>query len=117
VTQQRQFPRYALEAAVTLTLGDRVVRGRASNLSRGGASVMMEEAIAVGERVAIEMALVFDNDSLSEPLSLVGRVVWCTAVAKKNEQTHQVGLSFVGLKGEQTKYLDIFLKYLKEGGA
>ena len=113
MTQPRQFPRYAIEAAVTLTVGGRDVHGRTANLSRGGACAMMEEPIAVGERVAIEMALVFDNDSLSEPLSLVGRVVWCTAVEKK----HQVGLSFVGLKAEQAKYLDIFLKYLKEGGA
>jgi hypothetical protein len=111
VTQQRQFPRFALEAAVTLTVANQVVRGRTSNLSRGGICAMVDEAVPAGGRVEIEMALVFDNDSQSEPLSLSGRIVWCTPLGAR----FQVGLSFTALRSEQSKYLDMFLKFLQSG--
>jgi len=107
-SQPRQHPRYALEATVKLTTPTRESTGRTANLSRGGLCAMMAEPYPVGERVDIDVALVFDNDSLSEPLSLKGRVVWCTKV----EPSFQVGLAFTGLTPETVKYLDVFLKFL-----
>lgn len=111
--QQRQFPRYAIEAAVTLTEGSRSVSGRTQNVSRGGACAMVPSPVTVGSRVDVELKLVFAEGQLSEPLLIVGRVAWCTAV----EQSFQVGLSFAGLRAEQLKYLDLFLKYLDEGAS
>ena len=112
MTQERQFPRYAVEAAVTLTVDGTSIEGTTSNLSRGGMCAMMAEPVPVGARVQIDIALVFDNDSRSESLSLTGRVVWCTAFEKGR---HQIGLSFTPMKSEQGKFLDLFLKYLKNG--
>jgi hypothetical protein len=110
VTQQRQFPRYALEAAVTLTFGDRSIQGRTANMSRGGLCAMVDETVAAGTRVAIEIALVFENDTLSESLTLSGRVVWCTAYEKR----HQVGLSFAPVRGDESRSLDLFLRFLQK---
>src|SRR5690242_5917077 len=104
-TQPREHPRYALEATVKLTTPTRESTGRTANLSRGGLCAMMAEAFPVGDAVAIDVALVFDNDSLSEPLSLKGRVVWCAKV----KASYQVGLAFTGLTPETVKYLDVFL--------
>lgn len=110
MSQPRQFPRYAVEAAVKLS-GSLESTGRTSNLSRGGLCAMMSDAFPRGELVEAELTLVFDNDSQSEPLTLNGRVVWCTPL----EQRFQVGLSFVGLRSETLKYLDVFLKFLQNG--
>ncbi len=111
--QQRQFPRYAIEATVTLTDGGRSVTGRTQNVSRGGACAMTPSAVSVGGRIEIELVLVFGEGQMSEPLRIPGRVVWCTAV----EKSFQVGLSFAGLSADQLKYLDLFLKYLEEGAS
>jgi len=111
VQPQRQFPRYALEAAVTLLCGPRSLRGRTSNLSRGGLCATFAENLAIGGRVDVELALVFENDALSEPLSLRARVVWCTAF----EQRYQVGLAFLPTPGDAGRFLDMFLEFLAEG--
>lgn len=111
--QQRQFPRYAIEAAVTLTDGATSVSGRTSNVSRGGVCAMIPSPVIAGIRVELELTLVFDEGQLSEPLLISGRVAWCTAV----EHSYQVGLSFSGLRPDQLKYLDLFLKYLEEGAS
>ena len=111
MSQQRQFPRYAVEATVTLRHDGNEVVGRTSNLSRGGLCAMVPTAVPVGIAVQMGVALIFDDDNLSESLDLYGRVVWCTAV----EDRFQVGLSFAPVKPETIKYLELFLKYLAEG--
>jgi hypothetical protein len=111
VDQKRQFPRYALEAAVTLVDGERSVAGRTSNLSRGGVCGVFDDSITIGARVTVDLALIFENDSLSEPLSITGRVVWCTPLDKR----YQVGLAFLPMTGDNGRFLDVFLKFLAEG--
>jgi hypothetical protein len=111
VDQKRQFPRFALEAAVTLSGTGWSVSGRTQNLSRGGLCAMVKQSIPTGGRVDIELALVFENDSLSEPLALGGRVVWCTSL----EAGYQVGLSFLPVPPDAQKFLDVFLRFLADG--
>lgn len=108
---KRQFPRFAHEATVTLSVGGREVTGRTSNLSRGGLCAMLPASVPVGSLVDIELALVLASDAYSEPLRLSGRVVWCTALGG----SQQVGLAFVGVKGEAARGLDVFLEFLREG--
>jgi hypothetical protein len=111
VSSQRQFPRYAHEAELTLTSGATRYMGRTSNLSRGGICAVMTAPIRVGTSGELEVALVFAEGELSESLRMHARVVWCTAL----EQHHQVGLSFGGLDAEQLKFLEMFLRFLDEG--
>jgi hypothetical protein len=111
VTQQRLFPRFAADGSVTITVAGKRLMGRTANLSRGGLCAMLAEPITVGAPVALEAALAFDNDSFSEPLAFVGRVVWCTAVGAR----FQVGVAFVSVTPEAVTYLDVFLRYLEEG--
>ena len=109
---ERQFPRYAHAAEVTIRDGaERSSRGRTSNLSKGGLCATVSAPIAVGAVVDTELALVFGEDSFSEPLALPARVVWCTDL----DGRWQVGLSFRGLPADQLRYLEIFLRYLSEG--
>lgn len=110
-TPPRQHPRFAHEAAVTLSGGGHEVSGRTANISRGGLCAMLPATLAAGSRVDIEIALVFADQSTSEPLHLSGRVVWCTGLDKH----YQIGLAFLPSPAGTLKHLDLFLQYLKEG--
>jgi hypothetical protein len=107
----REFPRFALEATVELTARGFVAKGRTSNVSRGGLAATVDRAIAPGEVVTVRMALVFDEDTFSEPLDLPVRVVWCTQLA----EVYQLGMAFLALSSDQRTYLEMFLRYLEEG--
>jgi hypothetical protein len=80
-------------------------------VSFGGLAAFVDQPIPVGEAASVELALMLDNESLSESLAVPARVVWCTAL---NDE-FQVGLSFLGLDGKTRQYLQIFLRYLESG--
>ena len=105
----RQHPRYATDVAVTVRIGDRVIEGRTRNVSRGGLSALVSVPVEPGATGEMSLALVFDADTASEPLVLPARIVWCTELGVDN---HQLGAAFIGITPEQTKYLEMFLRYL-----
>lgn len=107
----RQFPRFALEATVELTASGRVANGRTSNVSRGGLAATVDRPVSPGELVTVRMALVFDEETFSEPLDLPARVVWCTQLS----DVYQLGTAFLPLSADQRTYLEMFLRYLEEG--
>lgn len=107
---EREYPRYAHEAAVTLYAPGQEVTGRTRNMSRGGLSATLLPAIPVGTDVEIDVQLVFHDDRHSEPLRLPGRVVWCTPI----DEDHQVGIQFRALDKQTAEYLTMFLRYLGE---
>ncbi len=109
--ESRQYPRYALEVAVEIKTGDRVLAGRSRNLSQGGFSGLVDDKLLPGTDVFVSLALVFDTDTFSEPLELPARVVWSTAIG----DGHQLGVSFRQLSDDQQQFLDMFLRYLEEG--
>jgi Tfp pilus assembly protein PilZ len=85
-----------------------VVSGRTRNVSRGGLCADLAEALPVGHDVELDLTLLFEDDSRSEPLRLPARIVWCTAF----EDAHQVGVAFRPLDKERAEYLGLFLRYL-----
>lgn len=107
----RQFPRFALEATVELTASGFMAKGRTSNVSRGGLAATVDRGVSPGELVTVRMALVFDEDTFSEPLDLPARVVWCTQLS----DVYQLGTAFLPLSADQRTYLEMFLRYLDEG--
>lgn len=106
----RAFPRYALEAAVTLRHREVAAAGRTRNMSRGGLCAQVSAALPVGAEITVEIALVFDDNNTSEQLQLPARVAWSTAL----DDGHQVGLGFLPLSADQVRYLDLFLRYLAD---
>lgn len=106
----REHPRYAHEAAITLHVAGRAYGGRTTNVSRGGLCAEMADPIANGSDLDVDLRLVFDEETQSEPLRLPARVVWCTQV----DEGYQVGLAFKPLGAERLEYLAMFLRYLGE---
>ncbi len=108
----RSSPRYALEAAIEIRSPGGGTTGRTSNVSRGGFCAIVNAGMARGADVEVRIALIFDDDAFSEPLSLPARVVWATELGPHQ---HQLGASFRTLSENQRDYLDMFLRYLTEG--
>ena len=104
----RQHPRFAADVAIKVYLGNQVSEGRTRNVSRGGLCADLTAALPTGKDVEIDIALVFDDASVSEPLRLPARIVWCT----KFEAAYQVGVSFRPMDKQRAEYLSLFLKYL-----
>ncbi|WP_428261576.1 PilZ domain-containing protein [Haliangium sp.] len=109
----REFPRFAIEATVDFSAPGLNVTGRTSNVSRGGLAATVSEPIEPGTNVTVRLALVFEEDTFSEPLDLPARVVWCTQLG----EVYQLGSAFLGLSSDQRGYLGMFLRYLEEGQA
>ncbi len=110
---EREHPRYAHEAAITVHIGTRHLAGRTENVSRGGLCADLSDHVASGTEVDVDMQLVFDEDTQSEPLRLPARVAWCTTL----DETFQVGLAFKPLDPERNEFLTMFLRYLDDGSA
>jgi hypothetical protein len=109
-TTERQYPRFAHEVAVRLHVGKTATAGRTNNVSRGGLCANVDDQVAPGTDVVVDITLVFDDGMQSEALSLPARVAWCTTV----DDAYQIGLSFKALDAERADYLQLFLKYLGE---
>ena len=112
MTDPRAHPRYAVEIDAELKWDAETLPVRTRNVSRGGLAVVTTRAIAVGSAVTLAISLIFDEQAMSEPLPLPGRVVWCTPLG---DGRFQLGATFVGLRLEQRQYVEMFLRYLKEG--
>jgi Tfp pilus assembly protein PilZ len=107
---EREYPRYAHEAAVKVRAGQRAFEGRTRNVSRGGLCATIVDPLAVGTEVELELVLVFDQDLQSDALRLPARVVWCTPV----DEAHQVGLVFRPFDARRAEQIDLFLSFLEE---
>lgn len=107
----RAHPRYAMELDAEIRFEGTTIPARSRDVSRGGLCFDTATPIPPGKDVSLNMALVFDEETFSEPLQVRARVVWCTPLGPR----FQVGASFVGLTAEARTYLEMFLRYLKEG--
>ncbi len=108
----REHPRYAHEAVVTIRIGGKVHQGRTTNVSRGGLAAELPTALANGAEIECDLALVFEDDAQSEPLRVPGRIVWCTAL----EDVFQIGVAFKPMAADKTQFLTMFLRYLDDSG-
>lgn len=106
---QHRAPRFATDAAIVIRHGEDELRGRCMNLSRGGLCSELPAALKTGEAYPIELSLVFDADTESEPLALKARAVWCTQLG----EVWQVGFQFQALDESEQKFLQMFLRYLQ----
>jgi hypothetical protein len=109
---EREHPRYAHEAAISVHVAGKVHQGRTTNVSRGGLCADMAGSVPLGTDVEVDLQLVFEDDEKSDALRIVATVVWCTTV----DDGYQLGLAFKPLTADKTKLINLFLSYLDEGG-
>lgn len=105
---QREHPRYAHEAAITLMMPGQEISGYTRNVSRGGLCATLSEKLAVGAEIQVAIQLVFEHGGQSEALRLPARIVWCTGI----DDEYQVGVKFLALERAIADDLTMFLRYL-----
>ncbi|MSP62796.1 MAG: PilZ domain-containing protein [Myxococcales bacterium] len=113
--ENRQHPRFAVALECEISDGEVTLRGRSHDVSRGGISLSLAQPIELSSVVTLHIALVFGDDSVSEPLQVKAVVVWCTRLGGG----YQVGAKFAPLTKQTEGYLDAFMKFLDgslEGG-
>jgi hypothetical protein len=107
--KRRQHARFAVDVQASLTVGDKAhQRARTRDISRAGICLVSLEAIPRDTEIAIELVLTFGGDGTSEPLNLLGEVVWCTSLFG----AYQIGVKFVQVGDEQSRYLNMFIGFL-----
>lgn len=104
----RTSPRYAHGAAISISVQGKTLFGRTANLSYGGVCAEIPVELPLGAEVDVDIELELDNGAHTEPLCVMGRVVWCTSVDNAN----QVGLAFCHLQRDESETLALFLRFL-----
>jgi hypothetical protein len=105
---RRQHQRFNVDVQVAVSVANENLAARTRDISRAGLCLIATQPIARETEVSLEMVLTFGDDGVSEPLSILGRVAWCTALFG----SYQIGVKFVKIDGERAKYLDMFVGFL-----
>ena len=105
----RRHPRLSVDVQANVRTTDgRKLPARTRDLSRSGICLITTNALAQRDELLIDLILLFGPTSVSEPLPLRARVVWCTPIS----QAFQVGAMFGKLTRTEQSFLDMFLRYL-----
>ena len=95
--ENRQHPRYEVDAVADLRAGTSVAQHRIQNLSLGGICLQTNDVEDVGTRVEI----VIDPADGTTPLALQGEVVWVNRMPPAD-----VGIRYLALDEKQREQLD-----------
>jgi hypothetical protein len=105
---RRQHPRYNVDLRVSVTVASGRLQARTRDMSRAGLCLVAVQPIGREAEIKLELVLTFGSDGMSEPLVLVGRVAWCTPLFG----AYQIGVKFVKIDQEQSRYLEMFMAFL-----
>ena len=106
--KRRQHPRVSVDLQVAVSVADVKLAARTRDLSRAGLCLIADQSIEVDAQISLEMVLTFGEAGSTEPLQMVGRVAWCTALFGK----YQIGVKFVEMDSDRERYLDMFVGFL-----
>jgi hypothetical protein len=105
----RRHPRFTVDVQANVRTSDgRKLPARTRDLSSSGICLITTHALAPREELLIDLILLIGPSSVSEPLPLRARVVWCTPIS----QAFQVGAMFERLSRKEHAFLEMFLRYL-----
>ena len=105
---RREHPRFNVDIQVAVAVADVKFAARTRDMSRAGVCLVAEQPIARETEISLELVLTFGDTGTSEPLKMIGRVAWCTALFG----AYQIGVKFVKLDDDRARYLDMFLGFL-----
>jgi hypothetical protein len=106
--KRREHPRFNVDIQVGVSIADAKFAARTRDMSRAGLCLIGEQPIAADTEISLELVLTFGETGTSEPLKMLGRVAWCTALFG----AYQIGVKFVKVDDDRARYLDMFLGFL-----
>jgi hypothetical protein len=105
---RRLHPRFNVDVEVSVSADDAKVVAHTRDISRSGLCLISTQELAREKEIGIELVLKFGEGGFSEPLNVVGRVVWCTKLFGQ----YQIGVMFVKVDDEQARNLHMFIGFL-----
>jgi PilZ domain-containing protein len=105
---RREHPRFDVDIQVAVSVADAKFAARTRDMSRAGLCLIGEQPIAADTEISLELVLTFGEAGTSEPLKVIGRVAWCTALFG----SFQIGVKFVKVDDDLARYLDMFIGFL-----
>ncbi len=105
---RREHPRFNVDIQVAVAVAEEKFAARTRDMSRAGLCLVAEQPIARETEISLELVLTFGEAGASEPLKMIGRVAWCTAMFG----SYQIGVKFVKVDDERARYLDMFVGFL-----
>lgn len=106
--EARREPRRTVDINATISVDGRVVAARTRDISRSGICLVSDTEIPRDTELKIQLVLSLGSDSMSEPLLVTGRSIWCTALFGK----YQVGGLFVDIDSDRRRFLDLFMRFV-----
>jgi hypothetical protein len=112
---RRAHPRYPTSLSVEVYTGSDLVLAVANNLSLGGLGVATQAPLSEKASVGLSMFLVEEGveDERTEPINLVGEVIWCTSTDKGG---FQAGIRFTKLEESHGQAIRHYLQRLTGAG-
>ncbi len=104
----RREQRRSVEVNATISVAGRNVVARTRDMSRSGICLVTETEIPRDTELQIKLVLSLGTDTMSEPLLVTGRSIWCTPMFGK----YQIGAMFVQLDAERHRFLDLFMRFV-----
>ena|SRR5688572_4601334 len=105
---RRQHPRFNVDIKVDVSVANVRFEARTRDMSRAGVCLVAMQPIARETEIGLELVLTFGDAGTSEPLTVIGRVAWCTALFG----AYQIGVKFVKVDDDRGRYLDMFVGFL-----
>jgi hypothetical protein len=105
---RRQHPRFQVDIQVKVSSESKVVSAHTRDISRSGLCLISTLELAREKEIEIELVLTFGAGGFSEPLHIIGKVVWCTKMFGR----YQIGVMFIKIDEEQARNLDMFIGFL-----
>jgi hypothetical protein len=105
---RRQHPRFNVDIKVAVSLASVRFDARTRDMSRAGVCLVAVQPIPRETEISLELVLTFGDTGTSEPLTVIGKVAWCTALFG----AYQIGVKFVKVDADTARYLDMFVGFL-----
>src|SRR3954462_2234227 len=106
--KRREHPRFNVDIQVGVSVADEKFATRTRDMSRAGVCLIGEQPIPADTEISLELVLTFGDTGTSEPLKMIGRVAWCTAMFG----AFQIGVKFVKVDDDRARYLAMFVGFL-----
>jgi hypothetical protein len=106
--KRREHPRFNVDIQVGVTVADAKFAARTRDMSKAGVCLIGEQPIPPDTEISLELVLTFGESGTSEPLKMIGRVAWCTALFG----AYQIGVKFVKVDDDRARYLNMFVGFL-----
>lgn len=106
--KRREHPRFNVDIQVGVTVADAKFDARTRDMSKAGVCLIGDQPIPPDTEISLELVLTFGEAGTSEPLKMIGRVAWCTALFG----AYQIGVKFVKVDDDRARYLSMFVGFL-----